>query len=408
MSVRREILLVISKFPPEYSGPGVRIPRLYEALKEEGFPHNLRVLCNGIEKIHNEQYVHKGLHVRRVTAKWAHVIFSKLTMIRAKYKHAVIYQSEFIQTLFTLLLSQEYRRVDMLHVAGHSGGTAAALVWSKLKKRPVLMELVTANAPYRQKYFFVFKTPKIEHLKVIALTKDMHEKCLESGLDAPKIWCRPNPINEEKFCLPSLDEKEFYRNKVSSFSMEKIVLVSVAKMMPQKNQKLIIEALRHLPENYVALIGGPLIVDGPLYERDAAYVKEMEKLITDYGLVERIHWVKGFVDAEEYMKAGDTYMMPAWNEGFGTPMLEAMGCGLPVIGNQDEPAFREWIKNGENGHLCDIYNPKNWAKAAESLSEFSRVERTQISKIVHENSGQMRIYAHYEAIINELTAEKTA
>jgi len=64
----KNFLLVISKFPPEYSGPGVRIPRLYKWLENQGHKINLQILCNGIEYTKSQNYIHKGNKVRRVTA----------------------------------------------------------------------------------------------------------------------------------------------------------------------------------------------------------------------------------------------------------------------------------------------------------------------------------------------------
>ena len=404
---RDNVLLVISKFPPEYSGPGVRIPRLYQWLeKRKPEKYTLRVLCNGIEQTQSHSYHHDGIPTRRIVADWTHSLFSFLPFFPSKYKHAILYQIEFVKTLFILFIHKDYRNIDLLHLAGHSGGTAAALVWAHKKKVPVLMELVTANAPYRQKFFFFFKTPILNHIKIISLTNDMHDKCVKAGLSSSKIWCRPNPIDEIKFCFVDDNEKQRFKSSLSPFSNNKIVLVSVAKMMPQKNQILIINALKYLPDNFVALIGGPLIKQGPLQERDQKYLQDIEELIDKLKLKERVHLVTDFVNAEDYMKAGDIYMMPAWNEGFGTPMIEAMGCGLPVIGNKDEPAFQEWIHNNKTGYLCDITSPKEWATAIEKLSKLSQKQRLEISKNIHKKAGQKAIYNHYEDVINQLISKK--
>ena len=395
----QNILLVISKFPPEYSGPGVRIPRIYDWFRDQGENYNLQVLCNGIEQIKSKTYNHNGYNVRRMTAGWAHRLFSFLPH---DYKHVLIYQFEFLQTLSALLFSKAYKNIDLLHVAGHSGGTAASLVWAKLKDIPVLMELVTANAPHRQKFFVFFKTPKLKNLTVVALTKDMEEKCLNKGLEKEKIWCRPNPIDTEKFRLVSQQQKLVLRSELTEFSQDKIILSNVAKMMPQKNQLFILETLRHLSEQYVALIGGPLITEGPLYERDKEYVENIRHLIIKYKLQNRVKLVTDFVAAEQYIQASDIYLMPAWNEGFGTPMMEALACGVPVVANKEEAAFQEWVEDGQNGYLCDIRNPKNWAQKIQNLSDMSQEQKLEISQYIHEKAGQEEVYKQYQKIIDRL------
>ncbi len=61
--------------------------------------------------------------------------------------------------------------------------------------------------------------------------------------------------------------------------------------------------------------------------------------------------VENFVKAEKYIKISDVYAMPAYNEGLGTPLLESIACGVPIVANSNEPSFKEWINNGENGYL---------------------------------------------------------
>ncbi len=390
------ILLVISKFPPEYSGPGERIPKLYKWLRARGHDYAFRVLCNSIEHSKGMHYTHDGLPVRRICV---YRIFGFLPL---RFARALHFQFEFICSLYVLLTSPEYKKTRLLHVAGHSGATAAALVWARMRKIPVIMELVNAHAPHRQSYFFIFKTPKIRDLCVIALNEAMGKRCINEGLEAKKLWCRPNPINTDIFHIADKAEKLRLRNLLTHFTDEQIVLVSVAKMMPRKNQILIPEILKYLPERYVALIAGPMVSDGPLKARDEAYVQDMMEIIRSNNLEKRVMVVTGFVSAHEFIKAGDIYLMPAWDEGFGTPMIEAMACGLPVIGNKAEPAFCDWIKTGENGYLCDISEPAEWAHAVQNLGALDNESKRALSDYIHKSAGQDVINQKYEEIIQSL------
>ena len=400
-----KILLVISKYPPEYSGPGVRISRLYEWLIKGQKSYNVSVLCNGIEHTKGETYMHNGFPVKRVGLGRIGELLSFIFVIPERYKRSVLSQIDFMVTLFTFAINKSYRDIDLFHVAGHSGSTTAALLWAHIKNKPVLLELVTADAPHRQRFFFAFKTPIIKRQKVIALTHEMKEKCLRNGLPKDQIWCRPNPIDELNFFIPSKMQKDVLRRQLSPFGSDHVILASVAKIMPQKNQFLILKSLTHLPEKFVALIAGPMVNRGPLYERDNGYFEAMKSFIKENNLEHRVHLVNDFVNAKDYMKASDIYMMPAWNEGFGTPMIEALGCGLPVVANRDEPAFQEWIENEENGALCDIECPEEWAKAIVNIELFSESKRRNISEYAHRKAGQTSIYAQYQHIIQNLLSK---
>lgn len=54
----------------------------------------------------------------------------------------------------------------------------------------------------------------------------------------------------------------------------------------------------------------------------------------------------------------DTAILPSKWEGIGLPYLEALSCGLPVIG-VNAPPMNEWIKNNYNGYNCYL---DHWAK----------------------------------------------
>ncbi|HPF47559.1 MAG TPA: glycosyltransferase family 4 protein [Emcibacteraceae bacterium] len=236
---------------------------------------------------------------------------------------------------------------------------------------------------------------------MIALTEKASLSCQKLGLSKDKIWRRPNPIDDQKFKIEEGVKKDL-RNSLTPFSEDQIVISNVAKIMPQKNQFLILEVLTYLPDQYVAVIAGPFIKEGSLYQRDKEYLDRMQAYIKDQNLQSRVCLITDFVDAEKYMKLSDIYAMPAYNEGFGTPMMEAMGCGLPVIANKDETAFQEWIIDGINGYLCDIKHPELWAQAVEKASKFSKEQCLDISENIRKKAGQEAIYGEYMAIITKL------
>ena len=59
-----KIILVISKFFPEYTGPSVRMLRLYNFLKKKNV--DLEIICGGLEYKYEKFYEIKGFKVHRL------------------------------------------------------------------------------------------------------------------------------------------------------------------------------------------------------------------------------------------------------------------------------------------------------------------------------------------------------
>jgi glycosyltransferase involved in cell wall biosynthesis len=63
----------------------------------------------------------------------------------------------------------------------------------------------------------------------------------------------------------------------------------------------------------------------------------------------------GFVPAErkaDLLRLADAFVMPSKGEGFGIVLLEAMACGIPVVGSISD-GTREALRDGRLGELVD-------------------------------------------------------
>lgn len=157
--------------------------------------------------------------------------------------------------------------------------------------------------------FVEYMTSKLIHssVAVSALTKNNLTLLGVKG----NIHIIPNGIDLEKIASipPSPDECD---------------ILFVGRLIRQKNVNVLLETLWYVKEK-LPDIKCHIIGDGP----------EKEKLVglaTEYGLG-NVRFL-GFMDYEEMiarMKSSRILVLPSSREGFGMVVIEAFGCGIPVI-----------------------------------------------------------------------------
>ena len=88
--------------------------------------------------------------------------------------------------------------------------------------------------------------------------------------------------------------------------------------------------------------------------------------------VRNIPWLDDKSELVQYYHASDLYLHAAHAENFPNVILEALSCGLPVIGTRTG-GIPEQIQEDINGHVVDQADPAAMAEKARGL--LSRPER---------------------------------
>ncbi len=95
---------------------------------------------------------------------------------------------------------------------------------------------------------------------------------------------------------------------------------------------------------------------------------ELKKLSKDLHIEDKIEFL-GHVHPSEinsYLQKADIFVRPSRSEGLGSSFLEAMACGLPVIGTK-VGGIPDFLKDGETGLFCKVDDPKDLAEKIELL-----------------------------------------
>jgi len=387
-----KLLVVASKYPPEYAGAGFRIHGLLRRLCATWPELNVNVITGGLERLGSAAYIQDGFSVNRVAAK------SPIGM--GRFGFAVRYWRDVLATRRLM----ERVAPDMVYVFGMAGPTAAAIHWARARKLPLIVELVTRDATPYQSFPGCRSTAGLDLHNgtcVIAISEHLRRTCEAAGL-ADNVWNRPNPVDTDRF-QPLAGNRGALRAQMGLFGPDDVVVSMVAKLMPQKNQIFLLDVLRHLPDSFKLVLAGPLVESGPLAERDAAYVATIRDKTVEAGLESRVLLRPGFADAAAIMQASDVYVLPNTNEGLGTPMLESIACGVPVVANAGEAAFAQWVREGENGFLRPLETGA-WADAIQAAAEIPSDVRQAQSEAVRATASQVATDTAYRRLMEALLA----
>jgi glycosyltransferase involved in cell wall biosynthesis len=109
----------------------------------------------------------------------------------------------------------------------------------------------------------------------------------------------------------------------------------------------------------------------------------------------------------QYLQAADVFILPSPCEGHPKTLLEAMSCGLPVIGT-DVPGIRELICHRETGYLCGT-SPSEIKAAIQDVLDDKKLQMKMgknARKFVVDNFSIERILKLELELLHELTMEK--
>ena len=345
-----KILVVSSKYQPEYSGSGLRAHNTYKRLSKN-FNIKYRVLSNSIMFQGNKKFIYDGVEIFRISPPFR----------IPKKKHIWRYTLILLGLFWEIFYSWKYIRKNidqfsLLHTFGNTWSIGFLTWYFSIKNKPIIRELCndTDNPLYPiqfQKYMqLIFKK---NNTLMIAISKRL--EFVARNFDIKNIWQRPNPVNKNIFFI-NYEKKYLYRENLTRFSKNDILLSLIANFIDRKNQLFVIDVLNLLPNNF------KLILAGPLKNENKNYFEELLNKIKDFNLSDRVEIQTGFVEnIDEYIKSSDIFLFPSKAEGLGTPLLEAQICGVPVISNLIKNITDTVIIEGKGGYCLQL-NAEIWAE----------------------------------------------
>ncbi|MCX5713923.1 MAG: glycosyltransferase family 4 protein [Candidatus Omnitrophica bacterium] len=167
---------------------------------------------------------------------------------------------------------------------------------------------------------------------------------------------------KEMYVIPNCIDLRFIRECVNPKPVIKRRSIGfMGRLIPPKGVEAIIESLPHirkeLREDLSLRVIGPLSGEGLSDDYQSPYVRHLKRKVLKLGLRGKVEFSGMKTGAEKYrlLAECELFVFPTFakEENFSVALLEALGCGLPVIAT-DWAGNREIVRDASNGYLLPI------------------------------------------------------
>jgi L-malate glycosyltransferase len=282
----------------------------------------------------------------------------------------------------------QYENLDLLHVHYAIPHAASAYLAKQMLKDKKELKVVTTLhgtditlVGLEPSFLPLVKFSTEESDRVTAVSRFLKEKTITTYSVNKEIEVIPNFVDIKQY--KPADEDKCFKKHLAPKGEKVIVHTSNFRTVKRVTDtiKIFEQVVKEVPSRLI------LVGDGP--DRS-----ECERLCRQLNLCDHIKFLGKQEGLVEILNAADLFLIPSQSESFGLAALEAMACGIPVVGTS-VGGLPELIKHNETGFIAEIGDIDRMAKYAIDLltndrkhklfSEKSRqraVEKFDISKVV--------------------------
>ena len=135
-----------------------------------------------------------------------------------------------------------------------------------------------------------------------------------------------------------------YKDRAAFARPDERILLHVSNFRPVKRVLDVVRILERVNRDVPSVL--LMVGEGP--ERSSA-----QALARRLGLQDRVRFLGTQESVQELAAMADVFLLPSELESFGLSALEAMACGVPVVGS-DSGGLPEVVKDGETGYLLPV------------------------------------------------------
>lgn len=310
------VLILTPFFSPNIGGVETHFDDLVSALDRRNYRVYVQTyspLTTENTKWRSHEHTGKNIYIRRY--RWlGRSLFHRLEKYPL-FDFLYLTPYLFFRTFIWLAFNSE--KIDVIHAQGLNAAWMGKF-YKKIFKKKLLVSThaiyeIDKNSDTAKKIAAILKSAD----KILTLSKGSEDELISFGVDPEKIGFYDHWVDLESF--RPLDKKEF-RNKLD-LKVSDFVVLFVGRLIEKKGTRVLTEVAKKLPEVKFVFVGlGPDADLLTIAAKENKNILFLGKIVND--------------QLYKIYNAADLFCIPSqYEEGFGRVNMEAVACGLPVVGS---------------------------------------------------------------------------
>ncbi len=310
---------------PTYGGSGVVATELGIELAKKG---------------HNVHFISYGLPFR-LDKFYRNIFFHEVEMLEYPLFKYPPYSLSLSVKMAEIIESQS---LDILHVHYAMPHATSAYLAQKILGKNKIKFITTLHGTditlvgNHESFYRITKFSIEESDGVTCVSeylKDTTEKIFKTKKAMEVIY---NFVDTNRYKRTSVDKRD-----LDFLDEDDRVITHISNFRPVKRVESVIEVFRLISKEIKSKL--LLIGDGP-------DISKCRKMVDRLGLEDKVVFLGRQEDIITLLNMSNLYMIPSNSESFGLSALEALSCGVPVIGTS-MGGLREVVEHGVSGYIID-------------------------------------------------------
>jgi len=317
-----------------------------------------------------------------------------VTVHRVGFGHPIDkYLLSFLGPFVALRVTRFALRVPIWSLMASYGGFAA-LVYTWIRPRSKMLLTLQEGDPLehyakRTGWLTSFHKKIFQRAdQVQAISRFLADWAKKMGFKGD-VTIVPNGVNVERFAAMIPLEKRREIRQDLGYADTDTVLVTASRLSLKNGIDDLIRSLSFLPTSFKALIVG-----------EGEDEQKLKTLTEQKGLADRVQFLgkKDHGELPALLQSSDIFVRASLSEGLGISFLEAMACGIPIIGTP-VGGIVDFLKEGETGVFCQPRDPESIAKAVTRIQS----EPGLREKLVRQGAALVREHYEWKGIAEDMS-----